>query len=232
MGDATASPTTLAAWNDVLWPPSGDVAFRILLSDAIYSGTWTVDPTTDLITTDAANGWVTGQRVRTTTSGVLPALATDSLNTATDYFWIRDTDTTGYLADSLANAEANSYFNFTDAGTGTHTLSEQTLLNTDPIAVLVNKEITHPDYSRKPLSSLGNATAVGSYGEKNPVAHSYTVSSDSYGVKYVLYLFGANPTVGDTAGDKPMLETLSSTLTIDPSNPYTATTIFRTRNAA
>lgn len=232
MGTATGSASTLAAFNDLIWATSGTVGYRILLGDGSWSGTWTVDPSTDIITTAAANGWQSGQRIRLTTGGVLPALDSGSLSTTIDYFWIRVSASTGYLATTRAAALAGSpYLNFIDSGTGTHSASEQDLSNSDPIEVLIAKEISHSEYARKALSSLGTAVVAGEFGEKNPIAHSYSVSSGSYVIKYVLYLFDASSTPGDLSGNKPMLEKLSAPVTISTSTPYIATTILRVRNA-
>ena len=55
--------------------------------------------------------------MRLTTTTTLPA----GLATATDYYYIRVSDSTGKLATSYANAIAGTAINITDAGTGTHT---------------------------------------------------------------------------------------------------------------
>lgn len=62
----------------------------------------------------------TGLKVRLTTTGTLPA----GLALATDYFAIQ-TGTNGVikLASSLANAQAGTAIDITDAGTGTHTIT-------------------------------------------------------------------------------------------------------------
>lgn len=85
------------------------------------SDTFTADAGTDLITfTSTANfpsNLLTGTRMRLTTTTTLPG----GLATATDYYYIRVTDSTGRLASSYANAIAGTAINITDAGTGTHT---------------------------------------------------------------------------------------------------------------
>lgn len=87
------------------------------------SDTFTADAPTDLCTwTSTANipsNMLTGTRVRLTTSGTLPA----GLATATDYYYIRMSDSTFELASSYANAIAGTQINITDAGTGTHTVT-------------------------------------------------------------------------------------------------------------
>ena len=85
------------------------------------SDTFTADAGTDVITftSTASNpsNLLTGTRMRLTTTTTLPA----GLATATDYYSIRVSDSTGKLATSYANAIAGTAINITDAGTGTHT---------------------------------------------------------------------------------------------------------------
>ena len=85
--------------------------------------TFTADAPTDVCTwTSSANipsNLLTGTRVRATTTTTLPA----GLALATDYFFIRMSDTTFKLATTNANAIAGTAINITDAGTGTHTLN-------------------------------------------------------------------------------------------------------------
>ena len=86
---------------------------------AIASTGW--DDTTDVITS-VAHGLYTGMVVQVTTDGVLPT----GIAGTTDYWIIRLTDDTFSVASSLANAEAGTAVNFTAAGSGNHTLTQQT----------------------------------------------------------------------------------------------------------
>ncbi len=87
------------------------------------SDTFTADAGTDTCTyTSTANfpsNILTGTRVRLTTTTTLPA----PLATATDYYVIKDTDSTFKLGTTYANAIAGTQINITDAGTGTHTIT-------------------------------------------------------------------------------------------------------------
>lgn len=87
------------------------------------SDTFTADAGSDLCTwTSTANipsNLLTGTRVRLTTTTTLPG----GLATATDYYFIKMSDTTFELATSYANAVAGTQINITDAGTGTHTVT-------------------------------------------------------------------------------------------------------------
>ena len=79
------------------------------------------DDTTDVITS-VAHGLQTGVVVQVTTSGALPT----GISGSTDYWVIALTDDTFSLASSLANAQAGTAVDFSDAGTGNHTLTQQT----------------------------------------------------------------------------------------------------------
>lgn len=87
------------------------------------SDTFTADASTDVCTyTSTANipsNLLTGTRNRLTTSGTLPA----GLATATDYYLIRQSDSTFKLATSYANAIAGTAIDITSAGTGTQTIT-------------------------------------------------------------------------------------------------------------
>lgn len=87
------------------------------------TATFTADAGTDVCThtstTSIPSNILTGTRVRCSTTTTLPA----GLSPATDYYFIKVSDTTYKLATSYANAIAGSAINITDAGTGTHTLN-------------------------------------------------------------------------------------------------------------
>jgi hypothetical protein len=84
----------------------------------INSVAFTADNTTDIIT-HTGYDIPTFSRVRLTTTTTLPA----GLSLATDYWTVRQSATTSKLATSLANAVANTTVDFTDNGTGTHTIT-------------------------------------------------------------------------------------------------------------
>lgn len=85
------------------------------------SDTFTADAGTDVITftseVNIPSNLLTGTRMRFTTTTTLPA----GISLATDYYYIRVSNSTGKLATSYANAVAGTNINITDAGTGTHT---------------------------------------------------------------------------------------------------------------
>lgn len=88
-----------------------------------YADTFTADASTDICTytstTNIPSNVLTGTRMRLTTTTTLPA----PLATATDYYYIKVTDSTFKLATTYANAIAGTAIDITDAGTGTHSTS-------------------------------------------------------------------------------------------------------------
>jgi len=86
----------------------------------INSNTFTASSSGGLLLT-YANDWKTLTKVQFTTTGTLPT----GLSLATDYWLVRVSATTANVATSLANAIAGTVISFTDAGTGTHTLTIQ-----------------------------------------------------------------------------------------------------------
>jgi hypothetical protein len=227
---AKLSPMSLALINDRIWAPTGSLGYLILLKEDLYSGSFIANADSDEITTTTAHGMITGSRLQLSSSGSLPTSAFGFLDSYVDYYAIKTSDTALKLAASLEDALAGIAFDLTDSGSGTHTLSEQTLTEADPVDVLINKEVDHDDYNRRPISNVGNASAVSSYGEKNPISITYYTSSD-LSFRHVLFLRDATSTIGDTTGTEPQLTTESTNFVINAGVPKVITLILRTRNA-
>lgn len=86
---------------------------------ASYTGrTFTANAGNDEITV-ALDVFSTGQAVRLTSTGTLPA----GLNTTNTYYVIRISGSVYKLASTVANALAGTPVDITDAGTGTHTMT-------------------------------------------------------------------------------------------------------------
>ena len=85
----------------------------------INSKTFTADAGTDVITLAATWDAQNGMSCRLTTTGTLPA----GLATGTTYYYLRTGAGTGKLCTSMANVDAGTAIDITDAGTGTHTLT-------------------------------------------------------------------------------------------------------------
>lgn len=86
----------------------------------INSNTFTASSSSGLLLT-YTNDFNNMTKVRFTTTTTLPT----GLSLATDYWLVRVSSTTARVATSLANAIAGTVVAFTDAGTGTHTLTIQ-----------------------------------------------------------------------------------------------------------
>ena len=94
------------------------------LSQPAASVTFTADASTDILTLSTGIRYPSGYGATSTaftlsTTGVLPA----GLSAATTYFAIDVSSNTIKVASSLANSEAGTAINITDAGTGVHTLT-------------------------------------------------------------------------------------------------------------
>lgn len=84
----------------------------------VNSNTFTASSSSGLLLT-YANDWKPGTKVRFTTTGTLPT----GLALNTDYWLIRVSATTARVAASYADYVAGTAIAYTDAGTGTHTLT-------------------------------------------------------------------------------------------------------------
>lgn len=84
----------------------------------VNSNTFTASSSSGLLLT-YANDWSPYQKVRFTTTTTLPT----GLSLNTDYWLVRVSATTARVATSFANALAGTVIAYTDAGTGTHTLT-------------------------------------------------------------------------------------------------------------
>lgn len=97
------------------------VVANVALETDLFSGKFTADASTDIVTCTALNAQ-TGEVCRVSTSAAdLPA----GLSTGTDYYLIRAAPGEYQLATSYANALAGTVVDITDAGTGQHTLTMQ-----------------------------------------------------------------------------------------------------------
>lgn len=85
----------------------------------VASNTFTASSDAGNLLLTYANDWQSFTKVRFTTGGTLPT----GLALATDYWLVRQSATTARVATSFANAIAGTVIVFTDAGTGTHTLT-------------------------------------------------------------------------------------------------------------
>lgn len=127
-------------------------AFVAVSPLVIASTGW--DDTTDVITS-VAHGLYTGMVFQVTTSGGLPA----GIAGTTDYWVIKLTDDTFSLASSLANAVAGTAVNFTTAGTGNHTLTQQTDVATYKVEISPDLTNWFTYDAMTPVSIISNSMA-------------------------------------------------------------------------
>jgi len=90
-------------------------------SSALIAQGTKVDTTNDLCDSVTSHGFITGIKVRVTSTSGLPA----PLIAATDYWVISITSTTFQFASTLANAQAGTFINLTTTGTGDMTVAGQ-----------------------------------------------------------------------------------------------------------
>jgi hypothetical protein len=229
------SITALKSKLDTDYPTAGTFGYAALLDNLLKTGlTYTVDFSSDILTTVSAHGLVTGTRVRSTATVAQPGISpSGTLNGSTDYF-VNVISTTELqlhltLADAIASTNA---VNFTDGGSGTLQLNEQALSAEDAIAVLINHELTHPDYFRKELVGMGSAFAASSEARKNSSAYTLTVNSSSPAMVfgYTLTIKNGLTTIGDTTGTTDFLDILSAAITIAAGDSKSYIVQFATTN--
>jgi hypothetical protein len=190
MPTSTFSIDSLVSNCNDAFASAGTWGYMALLKGDLTTGlNYAANATTNALTTSAAHGLVTGSRFRLV-GGTLPT----PLLANTDYFAIVSTHTSFTLAATLGGAAID----LTDAGSGALTLSEQALTATDPLSVLVNKEISHPSWTaRAVVDNLGAAVAVSGVAEK-PQKTLAVTNSGATTLSYQHYLF-IESTAGATA---------------------------------
>lgn len=104
------------------WEYVGVMAIADVMSGAKTCAAAGVSAANDTFTI-TAHGYLTGTKLRLTTSGTLPS----PLLTATDYYVIKVDADTIKLATSAANATAGTAIDLTDVGTGTTTFTPNTI---------------------------------------------------------------------------------------------------------
>ncbi len=116
---ATGVPATLMLCDYLMAYPGINMNLNTLQT-LINANTVTASSSSGLLLT-YTNDFTTYTQVRFTTTGTLPT----GLSLATDYWLVRQSGTTAKVATSIANAIAGTTIAYTDAGTGTHTMTVQ-----------------------------------------------------------------------------------------------------------
>jgi hypothetical protein len=224
----TISTTALLAACDASFPPTGILGYLTLLGGHLTTGlAYTVNLATNELTTAAAHEFVTGSRIRLV-GGTLPS----PLLANTDYYVTVVSTTVLTLSATLDGA----VIDLTDAGSGALTLTEQPPTTTDPLSVLVNKEVSHPAWTtRAVIEDLGSASAVAGVAQK-PTFEMTISNSETAPLTYQHYLIILS-TSADTLGSAPsdagfILSTEASVQNIAAGDPRRAVFFkLRARNA-
>jgi hypothetical protein len=191
---ALPSETELIRIAEAAFPNSGTIARLILLSGDLLTASATANAGTDEIIFGSAHGLSTGSRIKVTGSPTAP------LALATTYYAIATSALAIKLASSLANAQSATAINL--AASGTIGIEEQILIASDPIAVLLAKELPSSSfYNRPAISNTGAAVISGAEATKAPLVLTLpNATAGAIAYRHILVAFGASATIGDASG--------------------------------
>lgn len=131
------------------------------------------------------NDWQNYSKVRFTTTTTLPT----GLSLATDYWLVRVSATTARVATSFANAIAGTVIAFTDAGTGTHTLTTRLPRYSDGAgvdAIFFNPQATALG-AGTPGLSLGYTNSASVASRATPTTPSLPIGKTAATASHILY---------------------------------------------
>jgi hypothetical protein len=197
----TANPTapTLQTIADQVFSPSGTIGYLTILSADLATSLEVVPNTsTDILAAVSNHGLVTGSRVRVASTSAVPS----GLTTSVDYYAIVFTTTNIKLATTLANALAGTAIDLTDAGSGTISINEQPLTQSDTPEVIINKEIQHAGWpARLDVTDVGSSAGTITEAAKTPITIAFT-NTDTNNIVYghVVYIAGGSASISDLVG--------------------------------
>jgi hypothetical protein len=168
---ATGVPGTLILC-DFLMAYPGINMNTLSAQTLINANTVTASSSSGLLLT-YTNDFTTYTQVRFTTSGTLPT----GLSLATDYWLVRVSATTARVATSLANAVAGTVIAYTDAGTGTHTMTVQIPRYTTGTGTRAFLEVRSTTGATGHNLSYSYTDQDGNSGATNPVTVACTASA-------------------------------------------------------
>ncbi len=152
--------------------------------NCINSNTFTASSSSGLLLT-FANDWQSFSKVRFTTTTTLPT----GLSLNTDYWLVRVSSTTARVATSFANAIAGTVIAFTDAGTGTHTLTLRLPRYSDGAgvqAMFFNPQATALG-AGTPQLTLGYTNSAGTAARATPTTPSAPIGKTAATNSHILY---------------------------------------------
>lgn len=145
----------------------------------INSNTFTASSSSGLLAT-YTNDFNTYTKVRFTTTTTLPT----GLALATDYWTVRVSATTCRVATSLANAIAGTVIAFTDAGTGTHTMTVQMPRYADGVGCEAFFVVqTQPTAGGPNLSASSYTNTAGTAGRSFQGSPTMGATADAYATR-------------------------------------------------
>lgn len=171
-GTAATSVPSVLQFCDILAYYPGFNMNSNSLQTFINSNTFTASSSSGLLLT-YTNDFTTYTQVRFTTTTTLPT----GLTAGTDYWLVRVSATTARVATSLANAIAGTVIAFTDAGTGTHTMTVQIPRYTDGKGVRAFLEVRATTGATGHNLSYSYTDQAGNSGNANPVTVACTASA-------------------------------------------------------
>jgi len=179
----TVVPATLEIFDILAWVRVTTVT-TTTAQNVISSNTFTASSSSGLLLT-YANDWQNFSKVRFTTTGTLPT----GLSLNTDYWLVRVSATTARVATTFANAIAGTTIAFTDAGTGTHTLTMRLPRYSDGKgvqALIFNPQATALG-AGTPGLSLGYTNSNGTAGRTTPTLPSLPIGKTAATSQHILY---------------------------------------------
>lgn len=180
---ATVVPATLVLIDVLGWMRVTTVTTTTAQS-TIWANTFTASSSSGLLLT-FANDWQNFSKVRFTTTGTLPT----GLSLNTDYWLVRVSATTARVATSFANAIAGTVIAFTDAGSGTHTLTCRLPRSSD--GSQVNAIIFNPQATAlgagTPGMSLGYTNSAGVASRATPSSPSLPIGKTAATSSHIVY---------------------------------------------
>lgn len=148
----------------------------------INANTFTASSSSGLLLT-YTNDFASGTKVRFTNSG--GALPT-GLSAGTDYWLVRVSSTTARVATSYANYVAGTVVSYTDAGTGTHTMTIQMPRYASGVgcqAAFVT--VTQPTAGGPNLTASSYTNSAGTAGRAFPGTPSMGATADAYAARVI-----------------------------------------------
>lgn len=205
---------------------NGATVRAILITDtpSAYSGL-TVNASTDTITA-SGHDFVNGTRIRfSNVGGALPA----GLNSTTTYRVVQVASNTFKVAlDANYNKStrtASSVVDITDAGSGTHSVTEQVFdegLDSD-VDLFVRDEVTSYQGSGRQSATLSAAVISGTVATIPQQTFIFNPTTGPITFRYCLFIKGGTTTLGNTTGEVLGLRDEGSTQTLTPNSSYTVT---------